>query len=203
MSEDHGARLAQRQPLRGVGLQRKLLVTLIGLGLIASTTGIAACAKDQDSRLLPTGADGKPLPSPRVGPPLFPDEPPLPTLSAAESDTASALAVRDSRIGRLTTNTPYSTQQPIIWTEGREQAGAVIILVLENSISIEADWPIIVDDEAAKALPEAAGRGYVQQLRHIKIDRLDSIAVFVDLRFGEVVAIRPHDFERAGDTVMP
>lgn len=77
------------------------------------------------------------------GRPLFPDQPPLPALTAEEIDRAHALASAHPLVQQARDGADLPFAETGVWTEGGKKVGAGLILRLPVPTEMEAVWPAI------------------------------------------------------------
>lgn len=124
-------------------------------------------------------------------------------LAEAEKVRAVEIATADGRIRGVLGEAGWWVEDVAPWTVGAsdEVLGAMVLIYLNEPVSVDADWPFFSDDEASED-----GSRIVST--HVTAEGLRAIKVLIDLRDDTIREITPFVYESAtvtptGDTGAP
>ncbi len=170
--------------------------------LVAALLGGVGCSSSSDKSVEPTESS-------RTGPPpdttltavaslRTPETPSaIPQLTEEDRTRAAEILRADSFLGPLLVQRPDAFPDGFgIWHSGRVKLGAGTDLIFNPPITLEHDWPYVVDsegevltDEEERAMQDNT---YVVGTYKARATDITNLAVLIDLRRNEVVSISPY-----------
>jgi hypothetical protein len=112
-----------------------------------------------------------------------------PNLSAEQEARARRLTLDDPRVSEILAGRGYGVGPIAAWHTAKDLRliGAVVVLTLDEPLTLRYDWPIVAYDETEESFPP-----YEEGLMRITIRDATQIAIHVDLNQDRVVGIQVH-----------